>query len=363
MPGVSVVHGRLGMTAGPHPLARRVRVGVGLLAGLCVLVFGAAPAGAATSYGDVCSLLGPPGFCTTGTFGFPAGVAVDNSANPSTKGDVYIETEAAKPVIESQSASEEKPSSAKVSATINPSGANTTCRVQYGPTVAYGSEAPCPAGLGEGTAGVPVSAELAGLQPRETYHYQFVATNTVGTVEGHEKEDATFTTTSPPVVDSTSAVTVYSTSADLEAEINPEGFDTHYHFEYISDSDYAGNGNSFSGPNPATSAPAAEVDLGAGNIDQIAKAHLQSLAPSTLYHYRAVATSELGTTDGPVTTLTTPESAPSDVLPDDRVYEMVSPVDKNGGEAGDILNEGHNDLDFSRSSVETPGGGGFGESI
>lgn len=49
----------------------------------------AVPAGAVTGYGDVCGLLGSPVFCAVGSFGFPVGVAVDNSGSLA-KEDVYV---------------------------------------------------------------------------------------------------------------------------------------------------------------------------------------------------------------------------------------------------------------------------------
>ncbi|MGC2373975.1 MAG: hypothetical protein WA484_08895 [Solirubrobacteraceae bacterium] len=63
---------------------------VGVLAGLFVLTSGAGEAGAATGYGNVCSLLGTPGFCVPGSFGFPVAVAIDSSKEPATEGDVYV---------------------------------------------------------------------------------------------------------------------------------------------------------------------------------------------------------------------------------------------------------------------------------
>ena len=50
-----------------------------------------------------------------------------------------------------------------------------------------------------------------------------------------------------------------NTSATLNARINPEGKSTTYHFDYISDADYAANGGGFSGAHPATSTPAEAV--------------------------------------------------------------------------------------------------------
>lgn len=83
--------------------------------------------------------------------------------------------------------------SARINGYVNPRNAVTTYRFEWGPTDSYGSTLP----LGtEGSAGagadqVLVSAQIAGLQPGNTYHYRVVAQSSFGSVTG---EDRTFTT-------------------------------------------------------------------------------------------------------------------------------------------------------------------------
>ncbi len=127
----------------------------------------------------------------------------------------------------------------------------------------------------------------------------------------------------PPTVDDTFAKNVLSESAELRASINPGFYPTHYHFQYGLDASYG------------TTVPAAPagVDLGSGNVDQSASATLQGLQPGATYHYRVVAEHENpgGVTYGPDRTFTTYPSAPAS-LPDGRAWEMVSPLEKGGGE-------------------------------
>jgi hypothetical protein len=81
---------------------------------------------------------------------------------------------------------------AKVAGTVNPNGGNVTvCKVEYGLTNAYGSEAACASLPGSGTSAVAVEKSLTGLTANTTYHFRFVATNAGGSGQG---SDQTFTT-------------------------------------------------------------------------------------------------------------------------------------------------------------------------
>jgi phosphodiesterase/alkaline phosphatase D-like protein len=85
---------------------------------------------------------------------------------------------------------------AKVAGTVNPNGGNvSSCKVEYGASTAYGSEAPCASLPGSGSSAAAVSTALSGLAASTTYHFRFVATNAGGTGTGG---DQTFTTASPP---------------------------------------------------------------------------------------------------------------------------------------------------------------------
>jgi hypothetical protein len=79
---------------------------VGVVVGVvCVLVFGVGVAGAKIGYGDGCSL--SVVFCTAGEFQTPIGVAVDNSAEPGSAGDVYVADYGGKRVVRFDGAGKE----------------------------------------------------------------------------------------------------------------------------------------------------------------------------------------------------------------------------------------------------------------
>ena len=129
-----------------------------------------------------------------------------------------------------------------------------------------------------------------------------------------------------PSIDGESVSGVSSTTAVLEAQVNPNGNDTHYRFQY------GPLGSCSSSSSECKEVPVGkEADLGSAQSDVTASVTLTGLEPGNVYHYRVLATNSGGTTPGPDQTFTTfPPSTAG--LPDGRVYELVSPPEKNGGE-------------------------------
>lgn len=122
--------------------------------------------------------------------------------------------------------------------------------------------------------------------------------------------------------------------ADLHASINPQGLATSARFEYLPAAAYEANlaasREAFSG---ATTSPLNPSPLGSGTDPVAFGRHLAALKATTAYRWRIAATNSSGPTSyGQTHTFTTTENAPVFSLPDSRGWEMVSPVDKNGGE-------------------------------
>jgi hypothetical protein len=130
----------------------------------------------------------------------------------------------------------------------------------------------------------------------------------------------------PPVIESSWVTDVTATSANLHAEINPNGLTSSYRFEYVTQAAFDANG--FAGA--AVAPPSGSGALGAGSAPVNVVQHIAALAPTTTYRYR-VRAANTTTVFGPERTLTT--EVPSNVfeLPDGRAWELVSPVDKDGG--------------------------------
>lgn len=126
-----------------------------------------------------------------------------------------------------------------------------------------------------------------------------------------------------PKVEEQSVLDVTSTSAKLQAQINPEESNTTYHFEYDTKPYAAGEA-----PH-GTSVPIPDGSLGAGSTGVTVRAEPEGLLPDTTYHYRVVAMGS-GTVDGMDRTFTTRESGGEFSLLDGRQWEMVSPPNKHG---------------------------------
>jgi len=141
---------------------------------------------------------------------------------------------------------------------------------------------------------------------------------------------------SPPVVKSESVSDVTGTSAVLHAQVDPAGSETTYVFQYVTDRTYTESGETFAG---AVEAPTGGAVLGAGQAALSAIAPLSGLLPGTEYRYRVVARSNCSSNEptkvcedaGAAQSLTT-FPVESGSLPDGRAFELVSPIDKNGGQ-------------------------------
>ncbi len=134
----------------------------------------------------------------------------------------------------------------------------------------------------------------------------------------------------PPQIGATWGTDVTATSANLRARINPKGMSATYRFEYLPEASFEAGG--FAGASLAP--PSGAAALGSGTSATAVVQHIASLAPETSYRYRVRATSSAGTEYGEERLLST--TAPSNLFPpiDGRGYELVSPVDKDGGAVG-----------------------------
>jgi hypothetical protein len=155
----------------------------------------------------------------------------------------------------------------------------------------------------------------------------------------------------PPEIAGQFAEGVEDDSAILKAEINPNFWpDTHFYLEY-------GSSPCAEGGCQTTPTPPGEL-LGAGAVKRpeiTTGIAISNLSPGTTYHYRFVVTSGGGgPVYGPDGTFTTfpASSGPTAPCPNDpfrtgaaarladcRAYEMVSPVDKLGGDILVQLNQ------------------------
>lgn len=220
---------------------------------------------------------------------------------------------------ESESASGIQSTSATLNAGVNPQGHATKYRFEYGPTVSYGTSAP----IGEGSLAAsftdePVDAALTKLVAGTTYHYRVVATDSEGNLLNGP--DETFTTLPALLIDSESVSSVASTSATIEAQLNPLGAEASYRLEY--------------GPSGSYGTSWPEASIGSSSNDVTVSARIDGLPPHSTFHYRVVAHDEREgveyTVEGPDHVFTTQTGGGALTLADGRSWELVSPADKLG---------------------------------
>ncbi len=150
----------------------------------------------------------------------------------------------------------------------------------------------------------------------------------------------------PPDITAQYAASVGSDSAVLRAQINPHFWeDTAYYVEYGTakcTESVCAKQPPGSGPGVTLKGAGVDEDVTSGGIV------LNGLQPNTTYHFRFVAQSSGGGPtvgeEGTFTTFPLPNASKADcpnqpfrvgasaLLPDCRVYEMVSPIDKNNGD-------------------------------
>jgi hypothetical protein len=216
---------------------------------------------------------------------------------------VSADFEAHSPILTTGEAQEVTTTSAIVSGTVDPVGAQTTYHFAYIPASEYepGAENPYLKGAITPTFGFlpsytvePVHPEYIGeLQPGTTYDYALVATNSVGTTIGPNE---TFTTAppTPPQAFTGEAVGVSQTSATLTGAANTNGLPTTVSFEF---------GTS---PVPGTGTPViASVTAEAGTSVSVAASFAGDLQAGTTYYYRTVASNRDGVESGAERSFTT----------------------------------------------------------
>jgi hypothetical protein len=225
------------------------------------------------------------------------------------------------PTVTTEAPSEVVLDEATVNGTVVPGStgpaSETMWCFQYGTTDVAGYDLGyvpgTPAGdAGQGTGAVPVNVRLTHLALGTTYRYRLVAVNSLGlrqpsracgTEGGHEADGAegTFTTalSGPgPLATSGPLAGLSQGQASLTGIVDPRGTRTVYDFQLGTDESYG-------------------VDLfgeaGAGTEPEPVSVVVSSLQPGTTYHYRLVASSQYGTSDGADMSFTTP-GVPSSLL-------------------------------------------------
>jgi hypothetical protein len=278
--------------------------------------------------------LGTTGAAGPGALSGSYGIAVDHAS-----GEVYADDGGSGVVeifgpatvlaeVSTGAASDVPPTSATLEGTVNPGNVPVSaCEFEYGTETTYGKSISCSQTVPfSGEASVPVTADLPGLLANTAYHYRLVARNANGPSYG---ADGTFTTQGPPTITFESAEPTGHYSATLQAQINPGGLETTYHFEYGTSTSYG------------TSIPIPDGTLPAGFFAEGVSAELTGLAVGTTYHYRVVAVNADSPTPvyGPDQTFTTVPAALIE-------YESVSDVAGTSATLNAYINPLGNDTHY-----------------
>jgi hypothetical protein len=214
-----------------------------------------------------------------------------------------------------------------LSGSVNPNGADATWRFELGTDGrTWSIRSPASDGsAGSGEVDVAVSTRVEGLSPNTTYSVRLIGRSAAG--DAASSVETFRTAAAPPVVDTTPVVVRGATSATLRGTVNARGSQTTFWFEYGTDASYG------------SSAPVGhDGDAGTRDETSAVTARVNGLLPNTTYHYRLVAANPEGTVSGPDRSFVTRGSEPvptaAGELPDGRAYEQVTPAQKNGYQAG-----------------------------
>lgn len=205
--------------------------------------------------------------------------------------------------------------SAHITGTVNPDGNATRAHFEYSDDGGSSwGRSTAPQTLAAVSTDVPVIEDITGLRPNTDYQIRLVADN--GTVTATSSVQSFHTLQAPPDAETADATDQRQDSATLNGYVTPFGLQSTFHFEYGTSTEYGHR------------VPATGDDVvGNGIVRRVVSEAIKGLSPGTTYHFRIVASSSAGTTDGnDVTFQTDPADSPA------RAYEMVSPVDKGGSD-------------------------------
>lgn len=229
------------------------------------------------------------------------------------------------PLVVAQGITDVLPTSATLTATIDPENDQTVYWFEYGTDESYGHSTPTETLAAEEFEAEDVEAQIEELIPSTTYHFRVVATNHCNPADPTEVctaqgGDETFVTRPAVAIEGQWASDVFGHSAVLHGELDPLGVESEAWLEYGTSEAYG------------QVVPLANLGSGFGVVTR--QVQLTELQAATTYHYRFAAHDERDglpyTVHGPDRTFTTSVGGLGFELADNRAWEMVSPRNKHG---------------------------------
>lgn len=210
---------------------------------------------------------------------------------------------------------------------VNPNGLFANYKFEYSLDGTHWSVIPGSETLPADSAEHFVSAEATELEGHTQYQVRLSATKLFNS--GTDQAETTFETSAAPAVipGRPTASTISATDATLEGKVNPEGEITQYHFECVDAAQFAENGFA-----NAVQVPSGGAELPPAHQAVPVSQAFTGLAPFTSYHCRLAASNQTGAATSADLIFTTFPVQPEG-LPDGRVYEQATPLDKNGSDA------------------------------
>jgi len=183
---------------------------------------------------------------------------------------------------------------ALVNGQVTPDGLPTTYWFEYGKTDTLGSKTPSQQ-VGSGFYPISTPAFITGLANNTAYYFRLAASNTMGTVYGTTYSFMTSgnppPTISLPTVHTNNATSLASASATLNGQVNPNGWQTNYWFEYGTDNTLGST----------TSIISTDNGTAIESFSQV----LSGLQPATKYYFRLNTQNQFGTVNGSTLSFTT----------------------------------------------------------
>ncbi len=255
------------------------------------------------------------------------------------------------PTVEEESESGIERTAATLHAKINPRGFESEFRFEYVDHAHFEAEGfggPATKStpfsqIGDGSHPLSVAQGIGGLDLGTTYHYRAVARNSQGEGVGAGRQ---FTTRPVATIDRQWAY-ARIWEATLEAAIDPIGFETSCHVEYVDDAEFQLNGYA------QAEVLLCSADLPAAAKPATGRVQLSGLEIDTKYHFGFVATNAAGTVVGADATFST---FGIDEFSIKLVDEEGNPYTQAGGHPYEKIIRYH----FNHTVVPTSGGGSAG---
>jgi hypothetical protein len=171
-------------------------------------------------------------------------------------------------------------------------GPVTGCTFEYVDAADYNPSAVNPYAAGQTASCLPttpysaatnVAAGISGLTPDTVYHWRLIAENAEGV---NRTADQMFTTAGPATIEAQPA-TAEATNATIRANVDPYGYETKCHVQYVSETEFQASGYAHAATQACTN-----ENLDEGYTSVLARAYLKGLSLATVYHYRFLVESQ-----------------------------------------------------------------------